>query len=66
MNNQNINYQNNDSLSELLVDTSWVEYNIGKDDIRIIEVDSDPEVNYEINHIPGSVLIRWKEDLTIH
>lgn len=63
MNNQNITYQNNNSLSEVLVDTSWVEYNIGKDDIRIIEVDYDPKVNYEINHIPGSVLIRWKEDL---
>ncbi len=63
MNNQNISYQNNDSLSEVLVDTSWIENNIGKDDIRIIEVDYDPNVNYAINHIPGSVLIRWKEDL---
>ena len=63
MDNQNISYQNNDSLSEVLVDTSWIENNIGKEDIRIIEVDYDPKVNYEINHIPGSVLIRWKEDL---
>ena len=63
MDNQNITYQKNDSISEVLVDTSWVEYNIGKDDIRIIEVDYDPKVNYEINHVPGSVLIRWKEDL---
>jgi len=63
MNNQNISYQNNDPLSEVLVDTSWVEYNTGKDDIRIIEVDYDPKLKYEINHIPGSVLIRWKDDL---
>jgi len=64
MNNKNIPYQYNDSsFSEVLVDTSWVENNIGKDDIRIIEVDYDPNVNYAINHIPGSVLIRWKEDL---
>ena len=63
MDNQNISYQNNDSLSEVLVDTTWVENNIGKDDIRIIEVDYDPKVNYENSHIPGSVLIRWKEDL---
>jgi hypothetical protein len=34
MNNQNTPYQNDDS--EVLVDTSWVENNIGKDDIRII------------------------------
>ena len=63
MDNQNISYQNNDSLSEVLVDTSWVENNIGKEDMKIIEVDYDPKVNYEKCHIPGSVLIRWKEDL---
>ena len=34
MNNQNTLYQNDDS--EVLVDTSWIENNIGKDDIRII------------------------------
>ena len=63
MNNQNTPYQNNDPLSKVLVDTSWVENNIGKEDVKIIEVDYDPNVNYGINHIPGSVLIRWKEDL---
>lgn len=63
MDNQNISYQNNDSFSEVLVATSQVENNIGKDGIRIIEVDYDPKVNYGINHIRGSVLIRWKEDL---
>ena len=34
MNNQNTPYQNGDS--EVLVDTSRIENNIGKDDIRII------------------------------
>ena len=34
MDNQNIIYRNNDSISEGLVDTSWLEYNLGKDDIR--------------------------------
>jgi thiosulfate/3-mercaptopyruvate sulfurtransferase len=63
MDNQNITYQNNDALSEVLVDTSWIENNIGKEDVKIIEVDYDPNVNYAINHIPRSVLIRWKEDL---
>ena len=64
MNNKNIPYQYNDSsFSEVLVDTSWIENNIGKEDVKIIEVDYDPNVNYGINHIPGSVLIRWKEDL---
>ena len=47
MDNQNISYQNNDSLSEVLVDTSWVENNIGKEDVKIIEVDYDPKINYE-------------------
>ena len=48
---------------EVLVDTSWVKGNIGDETVRIIEVDYDPTPNYNLGHIPGSVLIDWKRDI---
>src|SRR5437899_1215506 len=48
---------------EVLVDTSWVKGNIGDETVRIVEVDYDPTPNYNLGHIPGSVLIDWKRDI---
>jgi thiosulfate/3-mercaptopyruvate sulfurtransferase len=48
---------------EVLVDTAWLTEH-GKDPkVRIAEVDYDPQANYEVGHIPGSVLIDWKRDI---
>src|SRR2546427_1830255 len=46
---------------EVLVDTSWVKSNLGNPKVRIVEVDYDPTPNYNLGHIPGSVLIDWKK-----
>src|SRR5437870_7339059 len=48
---------------EVLVDTSWVKGHIGNETVRIVEVDYDPTPNYNLGHIPGSVLIDWKRDI---
>src|SRR5438034_10938260 len=48
---------------EVLVDTSWVKGNIGDESVRIVEVDYDPTPNYNLGHLPGSVLIDWKKDI---
>ncbi len=48
---------------EVLVDTSWVKGNIGNQSVRIVEVDYDPIANYNLGHIPGSVLIDWRKDI---
>src|SRR5439155_215243 len=48
---------------EVLVDTSWVKANLGNESVRIVEVDYDPTPNYNLGHIPGSVLVDWKKDI---
>jgi thiosulfate/3-mercaptopyruvate sulfurtransferase len=48
---------------EVLVDTQWIEDHLTDDKVRIAEVDYDPTSNYELGHIPGSVLIKWKSDI---
>src|SRR5712691_2037722 len=48
---------------EVLVDTSWVKSNLGNPNTRIVEVDYDPTPNYNLGHIPGSVLIDWTKDM---
>lgn len=48
---------------EVLVDTSWVKSQIGNEAVRIVEVDYDPTSNYNLGHIPGSVLIDWRQDM---
>jgi len=48
---------------EVLVDTSWVKGNIGNENVRIIEVDYDPTANYNLGHIPTSVLVDWRKDI---
>ncbi|MGI0149966.1 MAG: sulfurtransferase, partial [Thermoplasmata archaeon] len=48
---------------EVLVDTSWVKSNLGNEKVRIVEVDYDPTPNYNLGHIPGSVLVDWRKDI---
>src|ERR1044072_8550593 len=48
---------------EVLVDTQWVEDHLNDPHVRIAEVDYDSQTNYEIGHIPNSVLIDWKRDI---
>lgn len=55
----NLNY----SHPEVLVDITWVRDNLNKPGVRIAEVDYDPKANYELGHIPGAVLIDWKQDI---
>ncbi len=48
---------------EVLVDTQWVQDHLNDDSLRIVEVDYDHVANYELGHIPGSVLVQWKSDI---
>jgi thiosulfate/3-mercaptopyruvate sulfurtransferase len=48
---------------EVLVDTQWVEDHSKDPNVRIAEVDYDPKANYQLGHIPNSVLFDWKQDI---
>jgi thiosulfate/3-mercaptopyruvate sulfurtransferase len=48
---------------EVLVDTQWVEDHQKDSSVRIAEVDYDPKANYQLGHVPGSVLFDWKQDI---
>ena len=48
---------------EVLVDTQWIDDHLNDEGLRIVEVDYDPIANYELGHIPGSVLVEWKADI---
>lgn len=48
---------------EVLVDTQWLEEHLNDSNLKIAEVDYDPQSNYGIGHIPNSVLIDWKKDI---
>lgn len=43
----------------MLVSTTWLHENLS--DVKIIEVDFDPEFNYFEGHIPNAILLRWKD-----
>src|ERR687897_997361 len=48
---------------EVLVDTQWVEDHLKDSNVRIAEVDYDPKANYQLGHVPSSVLFDWKQDI---
>jgi thiosulfate/3-mercaptopyruvate sulfurtransferase len=48
---------------EVLVDTEWVSKNPPNDNLKIVEVDYDPENGYRKGHIKGASLIWWKRDI---
>lgn len=51
------------SHTEVLVGTNWVSDHLQDNKVRIAEVDYDPTVNYNLGHIPGSILFEWKKDI---
>jgi thiosulfate/3-mercaptopyruvate sulfurtransferase len=48
---------------EVLVDTDWVSKNPPGENLKIVEVDYDPENGYRKGHIKGASLIWWKRDI---
>ena len=48
---------------EVLVETNWVHSHLNDPKVRVAEVDYDPAANYEMGHIPGSVLFDWRKDI---
>jgi thiosulfate/3-mercaptopyruvate sulfurtransferase len=47
---------------DVLVETSWVEEHLDDPEIRIVEVDENPEL-YADAHVPGAIGFDWKRDL---
>jgi thiosulfate/3-mercaptopyruvate sulfurtransferase len=47
---------------EVLVETDWVQQNLGKPGVRVVEVDLDTRA-YDTGHIPGAVGFNWRTDL---
>ncbi len=48
---------------ETLVETDWLAAHMNDPKVRIAEVDYDPAANFELGHIPGSVLFDWRKDI---
>ncbi len=48
---------------EVLVETDWVAQHLQDPKVRVAEVDYDPEANYAMGHVPGSVLFDWRRDI---
>jgi thiosulfate/3-mercaptopyruvate sulfurtransferase len=48
---------------EVLVETDWVASHLDDPHVRVAEVDYDPAANYELGHVPGSVLFDWRKDI---
>jgi thiosulfate/3-mercaptopyruvate sulfurtransferase len=48
---------------EVLVETDWVSQHLNDPTVRIAEVDYDPTANYNLAHVPRSVLFDWMKDM---
>jgi thiosulfate/3-mercaptopyruvate sulfurtransferase len=48
---------------EVLVENDWLAQHLNDPKVRVAEVDYDPAANYELGHIPGSVLFDWRKDI---
>ncbi len=48
---------------EVLVETDWLASHLNDPKVRVAEVDYDPAANYELGHVPGSVLFDWRKDI---
>ncbi|MGA8665037.1 MAG: sulfurtransferase [Thermoplasmata archaeon] len=48
---------------EVLVENDWLAAHLTDPKVRVVEVDYDPAANYELAHIPGSVLFDWRKDI---
>ena len=49
--------------TEVLVDTDWVSKNQPSGNLKLVEVDYDPENGYRKGHIKDASLIWWKRDI---
>ena len=47
---------------EVLVDTDWVNSNLTKPGIKLVEIDVDTK-QYDAGHIPGAVGFNWQTQL---
>lgn len=47
----------------VLVSTQWVDEHKNDPNVRIVEVDYDPQTAYYQGHIKGAVLFDWKQDI---
>jgi thiosulfate/3-mercaptopyruvate sulfurtransferase len=47
---------------EVLVETDWVQANLGKPGIKLIEIDVDTTA-YDAGHVPGAVGLNWRTQL---
>ena len=48
---------------DVLVTTQWVEDHQDDENVRILEVDYDPESAYELGHLRSAALVDWKRDI---
>jgi thiosulfate/3-mercaptopyruvate sulfurtransferase len=48
---------------EVLCETDWVAKNLKNKNLRILEVDYDPENAYKQAHLPTAYLVWWKKDI---
>jgi thiosulfate/3-mercaptopyruvate sulfurtransferase len=48
---------------DVLVTTQWVQDHQDDDNVRILEVDYDPESAYELGHLRNAALVDWKRDI---
>jgi thiosulfate/3-mercaptopyruvate sulfurtransferase len=48
---------------DVLVENDWLAAHLNDHKVRVVEVDYDPAANYELGHIPGSVLFDWRKDI---
>ena len=48
---------------EVLCETQWVANNLHDPNLRVLEVDYDPENAYNQGHIAGAYLVWWKRDI---
>ena len=53
----------NYSHPEVLCETDWVASNLKNANVRILEVDYDPENAYRQGHVPGAHRVWWKKDI---
>src|SRR4051795_3894002 len=47
---------------EVLVETDWVKENLGKPNIKLVEIDVDTKA-YDAGHIPGAIGFNWQTQL---
>src|SRR5713101_276345 len=50
---------------EAIVTTEWVQEHHNDPKVRVVEVDYDPTINYQLGHVTGAVLFDWRKDLNL-